>query len=404
MALTQRLWSPLPRTVVILGVVSFLNDCASEMITPLLPVFLTMALGAGPAIVGVIEGTAECAAGLLKLYSGWLADRGYTLRGLVLGGYAVSNTTRPLIALALGWPWVLTWRSLDRLGKGLRTSPRDAMIAGAVERSGRGRAFGFQRGMDHAGAVVGGLLAYCLLALGLTMEQVFMLSVVPGALVIAVLSRLPAGAWRAAAARRTDVGPHGWHGLDGPVRGLVIGAGGLALATVPEALLILWATRQGLELVHVPLLWVATHLVKSVVAYGAGRLSDRLGRLPIVVCGWGGRVAVLALIAALPEGAADPWSMMIAYGAALACTEGAERALIGDRALVGRKATAFGWYHLAASLMILPGGALCGFLWERFGVAAALLTAAVLTASSAAALISIALWPGRTAFARRASK
>lgn len=387
-----------PRTVVVLGTVSFLNDCASEMITPLLPVFLATTLGAGPAIVGLIEGAAECASSLLKLVSGWAADRGYSVRAMVLGGYGLSNVVRPLIAFALSWPWVLALRGLDRLGKGLRTSPRDAMIATAVPLSLRGRAFGFHRGMDHAGAVVGGVLAYCLLGLGLTMEQVFMASVVPGLLVVAVLCKgLRPSAWRIAVGEpkaSVVTGPErlvsGWRDMAWPVRGLIVAAGGLALATVPEALLILWAIREGLAPSLVPLLWVAAHLVKSAVAYGSGRLSDRLGRLPVVLLGWGGRVAVLVSIAALPAGAANPWTVFLAYGAALACSEGAERALIGDRAPAGQKATAYGWYHLVASLMVLPGGLLAGLLWERLGLDVALLTAAALTAASAVALLGIA--------------
>ncbi|HKJ22310.1 MAG TPA: MFS transporter, partial [Gammaproteobacteria bacterium] len=141
----------LPRTVIVLGFVSLLNDSASEMIVPLLPLFLTINLGAGPLIVGLIEGLAEATASVLKLVAGWLADRGWRHKRLVLGGYLLSNSARPLIGLALGWSWVLALRFLDRVGKGLRTAPRDALIAGAVETHRRGRAFGFHRAMDHTG-------------------------------------------------------------------------------------------------------------------------------------------------------------------------------------------------------------------------------------------------------------
>lgn len=177
----------LPRTVVILGLASFLNDTASEMITPLLPLFLTATLGAGPAIVGLVEGVAEATASLLKLVSGLLADRGWNLKRLVLGGYSVSNASRPLIGLALGWGWVLGLRFLDRVGKGLRTSPRDALIAASTHADRRGRAFGFHRALDNAGAMVGPLLAFALLIMGLTMEHVFLWSLLPGVLVILLL-------------------------------------------------------------------------------------------------------------------------------------------------------------------------------------------------------------------------
>lgn len=156
----------LPRTVVVLGLVSLLNDAASELITPLLPIFLTATLGAGPVIVGFVEGVAEATASVIKLVSGRLADRGVPARPLLIAGYGLSNAARPLLGLALGWPMVLGLRFLDRVGKGIRTAPRDALIAGAVAAEQRGRAFGFHRSMDHAGAVVGPLAAYALLRPG----------------------------------------------------------------------------------------------------------------------------------------------------------------------------------------------------------------------------------------------
>ena len=179
--------SRLPRIVVVLGLVSFLNDAASEMITPLLPVFLATTLGAGPAIVGLVEGLAESLSSILKLVSGWLVDRGWSARRLVLGGYGLSNSVRPLLGLALGWAWVLVLRALDRIGKGLRTSPRDAMIAVSVPFVDRGRAFGFHRGMDHAGAMLGAAIAFALLYAGVEMQAVFMLSVIPGIAVMLLL-------------------------------------------------------------------------------------------------------------------------------------------------------------------------------------------------------------------------
>src|SRR5215831_5071144 len=172
----------LPRTVVVLGFVSLLNDSASEMITPLLPIFLTSVLGSGPMIVGLIEGIAESTASILKLVSGRLADRGVGSKALVLFGYGASNLARPLIGAAFGWTTVLGLRFLDRIGKGIRTAPRDALIAGAVDAHRRGAAFGFHRSMDHAGAFIGPLLAYVLLANHLPLAQVFYWSAVPGLL------------------------------------------------------------------------------------------------------------------------------------------------------------------------------------------------------------------------------
>jgi hypothetical protein len=177
----------LPRTVVVLGLVSFLNDTASEMITPLLPLFLTSTLGAGPAVVGLVEGVAQATVSLLNLVSGQLADRGSSQKRLVVGGYGVSNGARPLIGLALGWGWVLALRFLDRVGKGLRTSPRDALIAASVGGSDRGRAFGFQRALDNGGAMLGPLLAFALLSTGVPMQHVFFWSLAPSTLVLMLL-------------------------------------------------------------------------------------------------------------------------------------------------------------------------------------------------------------------------
>ncbi len=227
----------IPKTVLILGMVSFLNDAASDMIAPLLPLFLTATLGAGPAVVGLVEGVAEATASLLKLLSGRLADRGWSHKRLVVGGYGVSNLARPLIGLALGWGWVLLLRFLDRVGKGIRTSPRDALIACSTTDGQRGTAFGFHRALDNAGAMVGPLIAFALLRLGFDMGLVFLWSIVPGVLVLLLLI---GGLEETPLHPRPCVPtPLRWGHLDHRVRGLILAAGGLALASAPEAFLVL---------------------------------------------------------------------------------------------------------------------------------------------------------------------
>ncbi len=318
----------LPRTVIILGLVSFLNDTASEMITPLLPLFLTATLGAGPAIVGLVEGVAEATASILKLVSGWLADRGWSAKKLIVGGYTVSNSARPLIGFALGWGWVLMLRFLDRVGKGIRTAPRDALIAASTDEQIRGRAFGFHRTLDHGGAMLGPLLAFGLLQWGMSMEHVFMAAVVPGIVVILLL----VSGLKVSPKVKPEQPParlH-WRGLDARVKGLVLASGGLALATTPEAFLVLWANQGGITVAWVPLLWAAASGVKAVVSGPAGALSDRYGRLPIVSIGWTTRVLLLVAFAWLPDGGMTVWALFLGYAAALAFTEGAERALLGD--------------------------------------------------------------------------
>lgn len=379
---------PHARIVVVLGWVSFWNDTASEMLTPLLPLFLTATLGAGPAIVGLVEGLAEATSSVLKYASGRLADRGWRARRLVLGGYGVSNAARPLLGLATGWGHVLGLRFLDRVGKGVRTAPRDALIAGAVAADRRGRAFGFQRAMDHAGAMVGPIVAFLLLQSGVELQSVFLASLAPGVVVLGLLVfGLPA---EPRAVAPEPVPPLRWRGLDRRVRALIIAAGGLALATAPEAFLVLWALERGLPVAWIPLIWAAASGAKAFVAGPAGRLSDHRGRLPIVVAGWGARIVVLLALATAQDGPLVVWLLFIAYGIALASTEAAERALIGDLAPAAQKATAFGLYHLTTGILALPGAVLFGAIWQGFGPAPAFVTAAFLTALAAAALVAIA--------------
>ena len=380
----------LPRTVVILGLVSLLNDAASEMITPLLPIFLTATLGAGPAIVGLVEGLAEATASLLKLVSGRLADRGVSAKGLVVGGYTLSNAGRPLLGLATGWIAVLLLRFLDRVGKGLRTAPRDAFIAGAVGAAERGRAFGFHRSMDHAGAVIGPLLAFGLLAAHADLQQVFLASALPGALVILLLvlglpSQPSAPAALAPSFR--------WSALHRRLRAMILASGVLALASVPEVFVVLWATQAGMSVTWVPLVWAAASLAKMLIAMPAGVLSDRLGRLPVLLGGWSARVAVLLLLAFAQPGALGVWILFIAYSATLAITEPAERSLIGDHADERERGTAFGLYHLTGGLLVLPGAVIFGSLWQAFGSGMAFATAAAVTGIAAIVM----LWFARSA-------
>ena len=377
-----------------LGAISLANDAASEMLTPLLPLFLVATLGAGPTAVGVVEGVAQATASLLQLVSGRLADRGFGTRRLLLAGYGVSNVARPAIALALGWPWVLAMRFLDRVGKGVRTAPRDALLAASVAEEQRGRAFGVQRALDHAGAVVGPAAAYALLASGVTLRNVFWLSAIPG---VAVLALVVFGVPRDGIAIPGASPSFSWRALDARLRALVVAAGMLAFAAVPEAFLVLWATERGVPTAQVPLLWALAHLLKAGVVARTSRLSDRVGRLPVVAVGWVLRVAVLVLLAFADLGTLGVWAGFLLYAAALASTEGAERALVGDAAAGGARGAAFGLYHTIVGIVALPGGLLFGELWERIGASAALVVSALLTAVAAAALVALARRAARAA-------
>lgn len=369
-----------------LGLVSLLNDAASEMVTPLLPIFLTAALGGGPAIIGLIEGIAESVASALKLVSGWLTDRGWSAQRLVIGGYSLSSGARPLIGLAVGWSWVLALRFLDRVGKGLRTAPRDAMIVAVTPVEIRGRAFGFHRSMDHLGAVVGPMLAFALLAAGLSMREVFLSSVVLGVGVVVLLFfGVPAARTQPGATLRTSLD---WRTLDRRLRRLLLACGALAFATTPEVFLVLWAQGRGVSVTFIPLLWALASVVKMALALPAGVLSDRIGRLPVLLGGWTGRVLTLAALAWSPRSALLVWVLFLAYAATLALTESAERSLVGDIAAPAERGTAFGWYHLMSGVPILPGALLFGALWEWAGSAVAFATAAGVTFAAAIMMLA----------------
>jgi MFS family permease len=377
----------LPRAVFLFGLVSLCNDAASDMILPLLPAFLTLTLGAGPAALGLIEGTAEAASSLLKLWAGRAGDRGVSRKGLAVGGYAASNLARPLIGLAGAWTAVLALRFADRVGKGLRTAPRDAMLSAQVGPALRGRAFGLHRAMDHAGAMLGPLAAAGLLALGLPMREVFVASAVPGALAVAVLAfglrevrpPAPAGA----------PPPLRWRLLPPGLRLLVTAVSLLTLVAVPDAFLLLWVTQAGVHVAAIPLVWTGLQAVRTLTAWPGGWFADRVGRIPVVAVGWLVRAAALAGLAVSPSLAAGV-ACLAAYAGATAVTEGAERAFIGDRAPAPLLGTAYGLYHMNVGLLSLPAALWLGWVWGAFGAPTACGVSAALTLPLGALLIRAA--------------
>ncbi|HYH47864.1 MAG TPA: MFS transporter, partial [Thermoanaerobaculia bacterium] len=293
----------LGRNVLALAAVSLLTDVATEMTYPLLPVFLATVLGVSATAVGAIEGAAESTAALLKLASGWWSDRLKRRKPLVVAGYALASVVRPLIGLAQSAGQVLSIRVADRVGKGIRGAPRDALIADSVDPAVRGRAFGFHRAADHAGAVIGPLLAFGLLqGLGVELRTLFLLTAIPGALAVVVLVlgvRERARAQPAAPGLGVTVAPESAvqrrprptlptlarTGLD---RSFWAYLGVLLLFTLgnsTDAFLLLRATDLGVPAALIPLLWAFLHVVKSVSSTPGGALSDRLGRKPLIVAG-----------------------------------------------------------------------------------------------------------------------
>jgi MFS family permease len=282
-------------------------------------------------------------------------------------------------------------RVLDRVGKGLRTAPRDALIAAAVPSASRGKAFGFHRAMDHAGAVIGPLLAFALMSGGSDINEVFLWSILPGMVVMAlIIGGLPADAPVALAPAPTL----NFRDLDPRLKGLVVAGGLLALSALPEAFMVLWAVEAGIQLAWIPLVWALASAVKMGIVLPAGYLSDRLGRIPVLVAGWAARIAVLVLLAVTDVSGALAWALFVAYAASLAINEAPERSLVGDVAPAGLRGTAFGVYHFVSGLLALPGAVLLGWVWQVQGPPKAFLLAAVLTAIAALSMLALAL-PGR---------
>jgi MFS family permease len=363
----------LPANVLLLGAVSFFNDAASEMIYPLLPLFLTVTLGAGPAALGVIEGVAESTASLLKLASGYLSDRVHHRKRWVAGGYLLANLTRPLIGLATSWLGVLLLRFFDRVGKGLRTSPRDALIAESTPQASWGKAFGFHRAADHAGAVAGPLLAtLALMILPGQFGTVFLLSLIPGLL---ALSLLVAGVrdvpTTAAPIRREPLRiAAAWREMPPSLRRFTLILFLFTLGNSSDAFLLLKAQQLGVPVALIPILWMALHLVKMGSSLPAGILSDRLGRKGMIVAGWG--VYALTYCGfALADAAWQAWGLFLVYGLYFGLTEGVEKALIADLAPERLRGSAFGLYHLAIGLGALPASLFFGWVWQQFGDQAA---------------------------------
>jgi MFS family permease len=359
----------LPRNVKVLGLASLLNDVASEMIYPLLPLFLLSTLGGNKAQLGAIEGAADSVASLLKLWSGWWSDRAGRRKGFVVFGYALAALTRPLIGLATA-PWqVLVIRVGDRVGKGVRTAPRDALIADSTAPGQRGRAFGFHRAMDHLGATLGPLLASAfLLVRPGDLRTLFLLTAVPAAAVLVVqvfgLKEVPpAGPLREKL--RLTLRPFGRE-----FRLLLLALVVFTLGNASDAFLIVRAGELGVPVALLPILWSVFHVAKSAGNLMAGRAVDRVGARPLIFAGWG-VYALIYLAFAFATRAWEVWALFLGYAAFYALTEPAEKALIADMVGPERQGLAFGWFNFAVGVAALPSSLIFGVIYQKFGALAA---------------------------------
>ena len=387
----------LPKTVVGLGLVSLFTDVSSEAIFPLLPVFLTT-LGASNAIIGLIEGAADLVANVLKYLTGLVADRRARLKPLIMIGYGVSTVIRPLVAFAVT-PWhVLVVRVGDRVGKGVRTSPRDALIANATEPSIRGRAYGFHRAMDHAGAAIGTMLGAGLLwylgaataesATADQMRTVFLWAAVPGvfAMIALALTREPPRSEPVPAPTGAIMT------LPPALKRALLPVALFAFANATDAFIIVKAARLGASPILAPILWLVLHVIKASTATAGGRLADRYGKRNALVLGWSVYAVTWGAVG-FAESIPVLFVLTAIYGTSHGLVEGAEKALIAELAARSGKGRAFGSYNMLIGLAALAASTTFGVVWDRFGSAVAF------TGSGAVALVAagvlLAVVPGQ---------
>ena len=377
----------LPKAVWLLGWTSLLTDVSSDMIVPLLPLFLTQVLGGAAWFVGLVDGVADAVSAVLRLVAGRLSDRMGRRKPLVVAGYGLAGFARPLVALAAA-PWqVLAIRVADRFGKGLRSGPRDALIADVAPPELVGRAFGVQRAMDHAGAMLGPLVAAGLLAAGFELRTVFAWAALPAVLAFACALRVRESA-------RTESSPApavprspaaGWWPR-GRLGSLLLVMLVFAVGNATDGFLLLRLHELGLSAALVPASWALHHACKVGSTLLGGRLADRGGRVGLIVTGWLAFAATYAGLAVCTS-AWQGVALLVAYGLYHGLSEPAEKALVRDLAAAADRGRAYGAYHSVLGFASLAAGLLTGLLWTRFGSAVALGTSAALAVAASIALL-----------------
>lgn len=360
--------SRLHSAIFITGLVSLFTDLSSEMIVPILPLFLSSVLHVQISTIGLIEGIAEATASILKLFSGWLADRMGRSKPLMIVGYGFSNLVKPLFALSSSWGQVLTVRFADRLGKGVRGAPRDALLANITTKENRGKAFGFRRAMDSLGAALGPLVAFYILTLYQgNYRAVFWAAAIPGIIATMILIFFLKEDKKVAAPNKKRTLPQiRFKHLGRPFFWYTLVSTLFTLSNFSDAFLILRAQSIGMATAFIPLAYLTYNLVSTLFSVPAGILSDRIGRRPVIVTGY----LIFALIY-LGFGFVNQvsliWVLFILYGLYYAATEGIQRAYVADLVPDGQKGTAMGTFNAITGFAALPASLLAGFLWQSFG-------------------------------------
>jgi MFS family permease len=398
-----RRYRGLPGTVFALSLVSLLNDTSSDIIYPLLPAFLALTLGASPFAIGLIEGFAESVASILKLFSGYFSDKFGTRKLPVFMGYSLAALTRPMLAFVTSWQQVLVVRMTDRVGKGIRGAPRDALIAGSVAPEKRGIAFGFNRAADHLGAVIGPVIAYFLLTFiasdpenptAREFQQVFLFASIPVAIgLFVVVFFVREKKWESAAAVQAPI-RFSLKEFDGNFKRFLAVIALFTLSNSTDAFLLLRAEQAGVAPAMLPLLWTLLHFSKVFSSLIGGDLSDRIGRKTLILAGW----TVYALVYAgfaFVDSAWQAWLLFGIYGLYFGLSEGVEKALVADLVEEEKRGTAFGLYNLAFGITVFPASLLFGLLWDNFGASTAFLASAAVSVTAAVMLLSFVRRPAR---------
>jgi MFS family permease len=381
----MKLFKDVPKNVKALGFVSLLNDAASEMIYPLLPIFLTSVLGVGAGVLGVIEGVAESTASVLKLFSGWISDKIGRRKALILFGYSLAALGRPVIALSRYWWQVGIIRFIDRFGKGVRTSPRDALISLSTAEEVKGKAFGFHRAMDHAGAIIGPICAVILLRFGMSLKNLFAWALLPGIVTVFIVFFFVKEKKSEAKAKDIEFK------LSALSKNFKIYLLILILFTLgnsSDAFLILRAKDAGISTSLIPVLWIVLHFVKMTTSIPGGEWSDKTGRKKVIVSGW----IVYALIYlgfGFSSRVFHIWGLFALYGIYFGLTEGVEKAFVSDLVEDDFQGTAFGFYNLAVGITAFPSSVFFGLIWQRFGSLAAFSYGAALAGLASLLLLSL---------------